>query len=95
MPTVKVAQQNVKSHILTSFNDAIISRKLKFFSEPRGALIGNLACTNAFSLSVSHFAVGGTASVNLASGDVSKWWLTVWKQEEENDTKYYCDESFD
>ena len=69
MPTVKVAQQNVKSHILTSFNDVIISRKLKFFSESRGALIGNLACTNAFSFSVSHFAVGGTISVSLASED--------------------------
>ena len=71
MPTVKVAQQSVKSHILMSFNEVMISRKLKFFSESRGALIGNLACTNAFSFSVSHFAVGGTASVNLASGDVS------------------------
>jgi hypothetical protein len=45
----------------------MISLKLKFFSESRGALIGNLACMKAFSFSVSHLAVGGTVSVSLTS----------------------------
>jgi hypothetical protein len=60
VPTVKKAQQRVKSHIFISFRERIISRKLKFDSDSRGALLGSRAWMKAFSFSVSHFAVGGT-----------------------------------
>ncbi len=68
MPTVKVAQHNVKSHVLRSFKEIMISRKSKLLSASRGAFFGSLAWMKAFSFSVSHFACGGTGvlSVSLA-----------------------------
>jgi hypothetical protein len=59
---VKVAQQSVKSHILKSFKDVMISRKLKLLSASRGAFFGRRAWIKAFSFSESHLAVGGTDS---------------------------------
>lgn len=62
VPTVNVAQINVNSHNLTSFNDWMTSRRLKFCSLARGAFGGSRAWINFFSLSVNHFAVSGTVS---------------------------------
>jgi hypothetical protein len=60
VPTMKNAQQKVKSHILVLRRNTMISRKEKFDSESRGPFLGSCARINSSSFAVSHLACGGT-----------------------------------
>jgi hypothetical protein len=58
-------------------------------------LTGSLACINAFSFSESQEAVARTIEIVRKSTEESSGGArTVWQKEEDENSKYYCENSF-